>query len=87
MLTCAVDAHELRDIMTINIPNAYIQVCVPEEKKGERTIMKIRGQLVDWLCEIDPVSYLPFVVYENEVKTLYLWVLKAIYGMLKAGLL
>ena len=87
MLTCAVDARELQDIMTIDIPNAYIQASVPEEKKGERTIMKIRGLLVDWLCEIDPPSYLPFVVYENGVKTLYLQVLKAIYGMLKAGLL
>ena len=73
--------------MTIDILNAYIQVCAPEEKKGERTIMKIRGLLVDWLCEIDPVLYLPFVVYEKGIKTLYLRVLKAIDGMLKVGLL
>ena len=49
--------------------------------------MKIRGQLVDWLCEIDPTSYLPYVVYEQGVKTLDLLVLKVIYGMLMAGLL
>ena len=49
--------------------------------------MKIWGELVDWLCEIDPASYLPFVVYERGVKVLYLLVTKAIYGMLEAGLL
>ena len=49
--------------------------------------MKIRGQIINWICEIDPMSYLPYVVYERGVKTLYLLVLKAIYGMLMAGLL
>ena len=72
MLTCAVDAYEKRDIMSLDIPNAYIQAAVPEKEKGERIIMKICGKLVDWLCKIDPAAYLPFVVYERGVKVLYL---------------
>ena len=28
-LTSTIDAHEKRDIMTVDIPNAYIQVDVP----------------------------------------------------------
>ena len=36
MLTCAVDAFERRDIMSLDIPNAYIQVEVPKMIKGER---------------------------------------------------
>ena len=35
MLTCAVDAFEGRGIRTLDIPNAYIQAEVPEQKKGE----------------------------------------------------
>ena len=74
MLTCTIDAYQKRDIMTLDIPNAYIQAEVPEQKKGERIVMKIRGELVDWLCQIDPAAYLPFVVIERGVKVLYLLV-------------
>ena len=49
MLTCAVDTHEGRDVMSLDVPNAYIQANLPEAKKGERVVMKIRGKLVDWL--------------------------------------
>ena len=87
MITCPVDAHEGRDVMSLDIPNAYIQACVPKQPKGNRVVMKVRGQLVDWLVELDPASYLPFVVYERGVKVLYLLVEKAIYGMLEADLL
>ena len=48
--------------------------------------MKVRGQLVDMLEELDP-TYSPFVVYEKGVKVLYLQVLMAIYGMLQSSLL
>ena len=40
--------------------------------------MKITGILVDWLVEIEPKTYLKYVVMENGVKTLYLIVAKAI---------
>ena len=43
MLTCAVDAYEMRDVMTLDIPNAYIQAEVPKMKRGERIVMKVRG--------------------------------------------
>ena len=41
MLICAVDAFQRRDVMSLDIPNAYIQAKVPEQKKGERIVMKI----------------------------------------------
>ena len=87
MLTCAIDAYQKRDIMSLDIPNAYIQADVPVQKVGERIVMKIRGDLVDWLCEIDPASYLPYVVVERGVEVLYFIMTKAIYGVLQAGLL
>ena len=73
--------------MTLDIPNAYIQVEVPVKEVGDRIVMKVRGDLVEWLCDIDPTSYVSFVVMERGVKVLYLLVTKAIYGMLQAGLL
>ena len=87
MLTCAVDAAEGRDVMSLDIPNAYIQALVPAKGVGNRIVMKVRGKLVEWLLEIDPTAYAPHVVIERGVKTLYLVVERAIYGMLEAGLL
>ena len=49
--------------------------------------MKIRGKLVDWLVELEPLSYQSLVVKENGSKVIYLNILRAIYGMLEASLL
>jgi hypothetical protein len=88
MLTAIMDAKENRDVMSADIPNAFIQANMPETKNGEeRVIMKITGMLVDLLVEIDPGRYGPFVVYDKGTKTIYVEVLKALYGMLIAALL
>ena len=49
--------------------------------------MKITGLLVEWLMEIEPETYTKYVVMERGVTTLYLIVIKAIYGMLVASVL
>jgi hypothetical protein len=88
MLTAIIDAKENRDVMSADIPNAFIQANMPETKNGEeRVIMKITGMLVDLLVEIDPARYGPYVVYEKGVKTLSVQVLRALYRMLIAALL
>ena len=72
--------------MSLDVPNALIQAILPKAKVGERVIMKLRGEAVDWLVELDPLSYLEKVVYEKGKKVLYLEVLRALYGMLVAAL-
>ena len=48
MLTALIDAHKAHNIMTCNIPNAFIQALMPEVEEGdERVMMKITGVLVD----------------------------------------
>ena len=76
-----------RDVISINIPNAFIQAENPHKEVGERVIMKVRGRLVEWLIELSPAEYKDKVVYERGVKVLYLLVEKAIYGMLEASLI
>ena len=39
------------------------------------------------MVELDPQTYQDFIVLEDGKKVLYLWVLKAIYGLLKSALL
>ena len=87
-LTGVIDANEGRDVMTADIPNAFIQTPLPENQDGEEKIyMKIHGRLVDLLVELNPQLYGPHVVYENGKRVIYVLVLRAIYGMLISGLL
>jgi hypothetical protein len=88
MLTAVIDSTERRDVMTCDIPNAFIQAEIPEVEPGEeRVMMKITGVLVDMLVEINPTLYGPHVVYEKRGKVLYVQVLRAIYGMLLSAIL
>ena len=64
-ISCAFDAAEKCDVMSLDVLNAFIQATLPKVKVGERVIMKLRGEVVDWLAELDPMAYLDKVVYEN----------------------
>jgi len=97
ILTSYIDAHEQRDIMTADVPNAFIQAELPrndenkensknKEDGHERVMMKITGVLVDMLVQLNPNLYSKYVVYNNGKKTLYVWVLRALYGMLTSSL-
>ena len=88
-LTGVIEAEERRDIATCDIPNAFIQTEMErKDKNGDRTVMKIRGALVDILCELDP-TYTRYVVWENKGrdKVLYVHVIKALYGLLQSSML
>jgi hypothetical protein len=88
MITGVIEAKEERDLMTCNIPNAFIQALLLKKDPGEdRVVMKITGVLVDMLFNINLEFYRPAVVVENRKEVLYVEVLKAIYGMLEAALL
>ena len=74
--------------MTADIPNAFIQAEMPNIKDGsERILMKIGGSLVDMLLDINPALYGSKIVYENGKKVVYVWIIRAIYGMLEAAIL
>jgi hypothetical protein len=83
--TGVVDAKQKRDVMTLDVPNAFVQTPIP--LNGDKIIMKIRGQLVDMLLEICPGVYDDYVRYEGKNKVLYVRMLKALYGMLISSIL
>ncbi|CAJ1968996.1 unnamed protein product [Cylindrotheca closterium] len=85
--TCVIDAHEGRDVMTLDVPNAFIQTYMPDAKEGEdRVYMKITGMMVQILIDMAP-EYREYVVLENRKRVIYVRVLRAIYGMLQLSLL
>ena len=86
LLTCIVDAEEERDVVTIDIPNAFIQTTIEDEK--DMVIIKIKGTLVDMLVEIAPDFYGPYVTTDRKgIKQLICQCLNAIYGTVVASLL
>ena len=52
---------------------------------GDTVIMKIKGELVGILMEIDPNAHKNYIYYEKGVPVLHLEPLKASYGMLHSS--
>jgi len=55
LITGVNEAKHLGDIMTLDIPNAFVQTPIPQD--GDKVIMKIKEPLVNILCEICPGVY------------------------------
>ena len=86
LLSCAIDARENRDVAVIDIPNAFIQTTVQDEK--DKVVIRIRGLVVDMLVKIAPDTYLPFVTEDKKGnKQLLVKCLNALYGTMVASLL
>jgi len=63
VITAVIDAKEGRDVMTADIPNAFIQSSLDPPKEGEnRVTMKISGALVEMLVQLNAEVYGPYVV-------------------------
>ena len=50
-ISCVIDAHEGRDIATVDIPGAFLQAHL---KENEEIFMVLRGKMAELLCAIDP---------------------------------
>ncbi len=86
LLTCVIDAEEGRDVVAIDIPNAFVQTRVEDEK--DMAFIKIRGVLVDILVEIAPDVYKSYVTKDRKgVPQLLVQCQNALYGTMVASLL
>jgi hypothetical protein len=67
LITEVIKAKEERDVMTCDIPNAFIQAYLLKKEPGEdRAVMKITGVLVNMLININPELYGPAVRSAGE---------------------
>ena len=86
LITAAIDAHEERDIATIDIPNAFVQTRL--ENDSDKAIMRMRGKLAELLVKVAPNIYTKYVTVNAKGETvLYVQLLNALYGIMKAALL
>ena len=83
--TAVIDAKQNRDVITLDIPNAFVQTPVPES--DEKVIMRITDLLVDHLENLFPSTYKQCVTIENQTKIIYVEMKKALYGMLLSSFL
>jgi hypothetical protein len=86
LLSCIIDAEEHRDVAIVDIPNAFVQTRVENEK--DMAFIKIRGILVDILVEIAPEAYKSYVSQDKKGnKQLLVQFQNALYGTMVANLL
>jgi hypothetical protein len=86
LLSCIIDAEEEWDVAVVDIPNAFVQTRVENEK--DMVFIKIRGILVDILVEIAPDVYKSYVSKDKKgSKQLLVQYQNALYGTMVAILL
>jgi hypothetical protein len=85
LLSCIIDAQENRDVAVMDIPNAFIQTRVEDEK--DRAIIRLRVVLVDVLENIAADVYGPYITENKEgEKQLVVQCKNALYGTMVASL-
>jgi hypothetical protein len=86
LLLCIIDADKHSDVAVVDIPNAFVQTRVENEKY--MALIKIRGVLVDILTEIAPEANKYYVSQDkNGNKQLMVQCQSALYGTRVASLL
>jgi hypothetical protein len=86
LLSCIIDAEEHRDVAVLDIPNAFVQTRVENEK--DMAFIKIRGILVDILVEMSPEAYKSYVSQDKKGnKQLLVQCQNALYGTMVTSLL
>ncbi len=81
-VTAATDAKENREVVTIDIPGAFLHAT-----NDDYVVMRMNGTLAELMAKMDPKLYRKYLMDEKRKKVLYLCLQKALYGMMKSALL
>ena len=64
LITGVIEVKQQRDIITADIPNAFVQTSINEQRSSDRVTMKIRRHLINILNEITPETYGEYIAME-----------------------
>ena len=79
-MTAVIDAMENRTVAVVDIPGAFMQADM-----DPGVYMRIDGAMAELLMEIDDDMYQPNMVMEKGKPVIYVGLLKALYGTLRAA--
>ena len=79
-MTAVIDAMENRTVAVVDIPGAFMQADM-----DPGVYMRIDGAMAELLMEIDYDMYHPHMVKEKGKPVIYVELLKALYGTLRAA--
>ena len=81
LVSLIIDAHEQRDVAVADVVAAYLKADMIDY-----TLLKFTGESVDIMCRMNS-KYKECVTVESGKKTLYVQLLKALYGCVVSALL
>ena len=82
MITSAIEAHERRDVATIDVPNAYLHAYTNED-----IVMLLKGRVAELMVLVDPTLYRKYIKKDSKGQSLlYVRMNKALYGLLESAL-
>ncbi len=81
-MTAAIDARENREVVTIDIPGAFLHAT-----NDDYVVMRMNGTLTELMAKTDLKLYRKYLTDEKGKKVLYVRLQKALYGMMKSALL
>ena len=61
ILSTAINAHEGRDIATVNVGTAFLHL-----DNDKEILMKLRGKIVELLFQLEPTMYQKYVITEQN---------------------
>ena len=79
-LTAVIDSLENRDVAVLDVPGAFMQADI-----DELVHVRFTGEMVKMLLQIDEQMYSEYVVMEKGEQVMYMELLKALYGTLRAA--
>ena len=80
ILTAVIDAMEGRNVVVLDVPGAFMQA-----ENDELVHVRFTGAMVNLLLEIDHEIYKDYVIVEKGERVMYMELLKALYGTLRAA--
>ena len=83
LTTTVIDVYEDRKVATFEVPGAYLKT---DLSKDNFTLLLLEVKSVGIMCDINP-KYKQQVRFKDGRKTLYLCIIKSIYGMVESDLL
>ena len=82
IITSTIEAHEGRDVVVADLPDAFINM-----DNSEKTLVLLKGKLSELIAQIDPQMYQKYITTSSKGEPmLYVRLSKALYGLLQSAL-